>query len=124
MGGSVYEQEGICIFECSPEGPQLRSARDATDLMSEARSQGAKFIVIPAERLGDDFFDLRTRIAGEIAQKFVTYGARVAVVGDISERVAKSQSLSAFVSEANRGKNLWFVTNREELTARLAAGNS
>jgi len=122
MPGSVYEKQGIRIFECSLEGPWLRTARDATELMSEAWSEGAKFIAFPTERLGDDFFDLRTGIAGELAQKFVTYGARVAVLGDISPRLAKSQSLSAFVLEANRGSSLWFVSNQEELTARLSEG--
>jgi hypothetical protein len=122
MFGSVYEREGIRIFECASEGPQLKTARDATDLMSEAWSHGAKFVVIPIERLGDDFFDLRTRVAGELTQKFVTYGTRVSVLGDISQRLAQSQSLSAFVFEANRGTNLWFVNDRDELATRLAAG--
>jgi hypothetical protein len=123
MSGSVYELEGIRVFECASEGPELLTARDATDLMSEAWSQGAQFIAVPVQRLGDAFFELRTRIAGELAQKFVTYGARVAILGDISERLAQSQSLSAFVLEANRGKNLWFVADRQELAARFAAEN-
>jgi hypothetical protein len=123
MAGSVYIQQGILVFECSAEGPALRTARDATDLMGEAWRHGAKIVAIPATRLGDDFFELRTRIAGELVQKFVTYGTRLVVLGDISERVAQSESLRAFVGEANRGKDLWFVSDREQLGVRLADQN-
>jgi hypothetical protein len=88
--------------------------------MSDASGHGAAFIVIPVERLGDDFFNLRTRIAGEIAQKFAIYSARVAVVGNISQRVAASSSLAAFVAESNRGHHLWFVETFQQLGDRLA----
>jgi hypothetical protein len=89
--------------------------------MSAASGQGVAIIAIPIDRFGDDFFDLRTRIAGEFVQKFVTYGSRVAIVGDISRRVAASKSLAAFVSESNRGRDLWFVNDLSDLAKRLTA---
>jgi hypothetical protein len=92
--------------------------------MSAASEFNATFIVIPVERLGDDFFDLRTRIAGEITQKFAMYGKRVAIVGDISDRIAASKSLAGFVIESNRGRDLWFVNHLEELASRLAGASS
>jgi hypothetical protein len=48
--------------------------------MSAAREHVVCLIVPPVDRLGDDFFRLKTRIAGEIIQKFVTYGVRAAIV--------------------------------------------
>jgi hypothetical protein len=48
------------------------------------------------------------------------YGARVAIVGDISQRIAASNSPAAFVRESNRGHNLWFVENLQTLVNRLA----
>src|SRR6185437_16642257 len=109
MSGSFVQVGGIQLYEVSATGPELRTGRDAVDLMSEASEQRALWIVIPEARLGDDFFELRTRVAGEIVQKFAMYGAKVAIVGDISRRIATSQSLAAFVAEANRGESLWFV---------------
>jgi len=55
-----------------------------------------------------------------MAQKFVMYGRRVAIIGDISRRIAASKSLAAFVIESNRGHDLWFVNNLQELVDRLA----
>ena len=48
------------------------------------------------------------------------YGARVAIVGDISQRIAASNSLAAFVRESNRGHDLWFVEDLQTLANRLA----
>lgn len=124
MSGPSIELNGIRVFAVPASGAQLRTGTDAVDVMSAASEFNATFIVIPVERLGDDFFDLRTRIAGEIVQKFAMYGRRVAIVGDISDRIAASKSLAGFVIESNRGRDLWFVNNLEELASRLAGASS
>lgn len=121
MSASSVELHGVRVYVVPPDGPELRSGNDAVDIMSAASEFQATFIAIPVERLGDDFFDLRTRIAGDIVQKFVMYGRRIAIVGDISQRVAASKSLAAFVIESNRGRDLWFVNTMEELALKLTA---
>ena len=120
MPGQFIELSGVRVLEVLASGPPLRNGTDAVDLMSAASEYRATFIVIPVERLGDDFFDLRTCMAGEMAQKFLMYGRRVAIIGDISRRIAASKSLAAFVIESNRGHDLWFVNNLQELVDRLA----
>lgn len=119
--GPLIELSGTQVFATPVNGPELRTAKDAVDLMSAASEYHATFLVIPVERLGDDFFDLRTCIAGEMAQKFAMYGRRVAIVGDISHRIAASKSLAAFVIESNRGHDLWFANNLQEAADRLAS---
>ena len=119
MCGCFIQLAGVQVYEVSGNGPELRTGQDAVDLMSAASEQRATWIAIPAARLGDEFFELRTRIAGEIAQKFAMYGAKVAIIGDISRRMAMSHSLAAFVAEANRGKSLWFVESNQELEDRF-----
>jgi hypothetical protein len=49
----------------------------------------------------------------------VTYGVRLAILGDTSKYANESKAFHDFVYEANRGRDLWFVTNREELDQRL-----
>jgi Domain of unknown function (DUF4180) len=122
VAASSFELNGVRVFEAPAEGPELRSGKDAVDLMSAASEHRATLIAIPVQRLGDDFFNLRTQIAGEMAQKFVIYGSRVAIVGDISQRIAQSKSLAAFVAESNRGRDLWFVDSLEQLKQRLSVG--
>lgn len=119
MLGQCREVKGFRFFEVASQGPELRSGGDAVDVMSAASEYRPVFIAIPVERLGDDFFDLRTGIAGEVVQKFAMYGSRLAIVGDILQRIAESKSLAAFVAESNRGRDLWFVNTLEELADRL-----
>lgn len=107
------------VLECAPEGTRLRRDRDAVDLIGMAFEHRADLIVLPVERLDDDFFRLRTRIAGEIIQKFVNSRLRLAIVGDISRRLDESSALRAFVNESNRGKDVWFLASVEELDRRL-----
>ena len=119
MSDSFLEVKGVRVFPVPDHGPELRTGRDAVDLISAASEHRAKLILIPVQRLGEDFFELRTHIAGEISQKFAMYGARVAILGDVSQRIAQSKSLAAFVAESNRGQGFWFVETLEELKERL-----
>jgi hypothetical protein len=109
----------VPVFMCDPEGPQLRDEADALQLLVDAGRE-AEWVVVPASRVGDDFFELRTRVAGDIVQKFVNYRMGFAVLGDISAHTANSESLAAFVRESNRGRHIWFVSDVAELTAQLA----
>ncbi|WP_406195403.1 DUF4180 domain-containing protein [Kitasatospora sp. NBC_01560] len=102
-------------------GPPVRDERDAVLLLGEAFARDTAWVLAPVERFEDDFFRLRTRVAGEIVQKFVTYRVGLAVVGDISRHTAASEALQAFVRESNRGNQLWFLADEAEFDARLAA---
>jgi len=106
------------IHICEAEGTKLRTERDAVDLI--ASSQGADWILVPVERLDPDFFRLRTRVAGEFIQKLVTYGRRLAVIGDISTYTEESTALRDFVYEANRGRDVWFLSSRADFDSRVA----
>jgi hypothetical protein len=112
---------GTRVLACTPEGAKLGSERDATDLLGECFGTGAIVVAIPAARLSDEFFTLRTGLAGGFIQKFVNYERRLVIVGDVSRWIESSAAFGDFVREANRGHQLWFVADRAELEARLAA---
>src|ERR1035438_10856595 len=109
MATATYELHGIRIFDCPAEGPLLGNSQDAVALIGDAFGQAAKLIVIPASRLSSDFFRLRTGMAGDMLQKFVTYGLKVAILGDIEPHISASTALRDFVTESNRGDAIWFV---------------
>jgi hypothetical protein len=121
MSGAVEEISGVRVLVFGPKGGPMRSDRDAVDLIGDAIGHDVTWVAVPVERLGDDFFRLSTRIAGEAIQKFVTYQRRLAIVGDISAHLAASTALRDFVYESNRGRHVWFVADRAELGQRLAA---
>lgn len=120
MAAQLHHLQGIRVLAADPQGPAVRTERDAVDLIGAGMEHGAAWVAVPAARLGDDFFRLETRIAGETIQKFVNYQMRLAVVGDLSAHLARSKALRDFVYESNRGLHVWFVADLAELEARLA----
>lgn len=107
------------VLVCDPEGPAIDTPRAATDLIGEAMFAGASVLAVPAARLGLAFFQLRSGLAGEIAQKAVNYRLKLAVIGDISGHLAASTALRDWVREANRGREIWFEPDLDSLAARL-----
>ena len=118
MTGQVVERNGVPVLVVGSAGAPIASGDDVLDLIGSAFGQ-AETVAIPAERLDERFFALRTGVAGEIMQKFVNYRLRLAIVGDISAHVAESTALRDLVRESNRGNHVWFVNDLAELDARL-----
>lgn len=73
---------------------------------------GTKNIVIDKKLIAEDFFILSTGLAGEILQKFINYGGRIAIYGDYSRYTSKP--LKDFIYESNKGKDVFFVSTEEE----------
>ena len=111
---------GVCILEYSAEGSVLNNDRAIMDLIADARSRSADMAVVPATRFSPEFFQLRTRIAGDLLQKFVNYHLRLTILGDLPRQASESQSLRDFIRESNRGAHLWFLSTLEELEHKLA----
>ncbi|WP_432972150.1 DUF4180 domain-containing protein [Dactylosporangium sp. CA-233914] len=119
----MTEQEtinGISALVLAAEGPRYGAELSAADLVGEALSHDAELLVVPAPRLADDFYNLRTGVAGEILQKLVNYRLRLAVIGDITAHVEASTALRDLIRESNRGRDAWFLPDRAALDARLA----
>ena len=97
----------------------LSTPQDALDLMSEARySYQASRLILHQENISPEFFDLRTRVAGEILLKFSNYQIRLAIIGDFEKY--PSQSLQAFIRESNQGNQVFFVPDLETAIAKLS----
>ena len=97
------EDEKILIFD-------EQSALDV--FMSLAYETGENKFMISKDNLIEDFFDLRTKIAGEILQKIINYKMKLAIIGDFSKY--KSKSLRDFIYECNSGRDIFFVENEPE----------
>ncbi|WP_307797106.1 DUF4180 domain-containing protein [Actinomadura barringtoniae] len=120
MADVFEELGGVLVLVCSADGETV-GERDATQLIADASyPEPARWVAVPVERLDQAFFQLSSRVAGEIVQKFVTYRMGLAIVGDISRYAEGSKALRDFVRECNRGTQTWFVDDLDALKARLA----
>lgn len=119
MSLTVTDHRGVTVLTFPADGPTVSSDRDAVDLIGQSYEHHPDLVVIPVERLSADFFTLSTRIAGEIVQKFVNYGLRLAILGDITAQLETSAALRDYVRETNQGRHVWFVADLDELNAQL-----
>lgn len=74
---------------------------------------------MPVERVRDEFFRLRSGVAGAVMQKFAHYRLRLVLVGDISHHIAESTALRGFVHATESGRHSWFLPTYDTLDARL-----
>lgn len=91
----------------------LSSLDDALDLIGNISYQGFDKLIIHEKNIIPGFFDLNTKLAGEILQKFVQYQLPICIIGEFSKY--NSESLRDFIKESNKGKHVHFYENLEEL---------
>ncbi|KQX58733.1 MULTISPECIES: DUF4180 domain-containing protein [unclassified Paenibacillus] len=98
----------------------ITDVQSALDLMATVQFEaGCDRIILNRSALSEDFFDLKTRLAGEILQKFINYRKKVAIVGDFS--IFSSESLKDFIYECNKGKDIFFLSNEKEAIDKLSS---
>jgi hypothetical protein len=117
---NAIELHGKRVLTYEGDQRTLASEQDAVDLLGDAFGEEANVVVVPAERVAPDFFRLSTRVAGDVVRKFQMYRVLLVILGDISEYVGASENFRAFVAEINRGKDIWFVADTTELSAKLS----
>jgi len=104
----VYSLNGQRVAEIVPSGAVLDNDRSVNELIAEVRGSQAQWVVIPAARLGQDFFRLAAKSA-DFIEKFISHKLRLAILGDIEAPEALSDKC-VFLRDCN------------ELTARMAPG--
>lgn len=97
----------------------IKDLQSALDLMATVRYEtDCDRIIINKSAISVDFFDLSTKLAGDVLQKYINYQFKIAIVGDFS--VYKSNSLKDFIYECNKGKDIFFLPNENEAVEKLS----
>ena len=100
-----------------PRGRRSATSRERSTSSATPSGRRPTVVVVPVERLSPAFFELRSGVAGAIVQKFVNYRLRLVVVGDPAHHGPTSGPVDDWIREANRGRDLWFVADEDELDA-------
>ncbi|MFZ5391888.1 MAG: DUF4180 domain-containing protein [Patescibacteria group bacterium] len=88
----------------------IKDEQDALDLMANlGYKYGTKTIILRRQNLCAGFFDLKTKIAGSILQKFINYHTRLIILGDFSD--IASENFKSFIRETNKSKRIIFLSN-------------
>ena len=115
---NTVEKIGVLCAVVSGDEILISDAQSALDVLMSAKYQaGTKNIVISKELVADGFFILSTGLAGDILQKYVNYGGRIAIFGDYSHYTSKP--LKDFIYESNKGRDVFFAATEAEAVAML-----
>ncbi len=112
------EKNNIVCTVVESDDVIITDTQSALDLLMSAKYDvGTKNIVIDKKLINEDFFILSRGLAGEILQKYVNYGGRIAIYGDYSHYTSKP--LKDFIYESNKGKDVFFVASEDEAITML-----
>ena len=112
------EKNGITCAIVNSDDIVITDSQSALDVLMTAKYDiGTKNIIISKKLIVKDFFILSSGLAGEVLQKYINYGGRIAIYGDYSHYT--SQPLHDFIYESNKGKDVFFVGTQEEAVDKL-----
>lgn len=113
-------KNGISVAVISGQELLIKDVGTALDLIAQVKFETeSSRLVVQKEAITEDFFRLSTCLAGEILQKYVNYGVKMAVIGDFS--VYTSKPLKDFIYESNRGSDFCFVPDLQKGIEKLAS---
>lgn len=114
----IITLNGITTAHVTADERVIIDAQTALDLMMTVNYEtGTENIAISKNLIVDDFFILSSGLAGEILQKFINYGFRIAIYGDFSKFTSKP--LKDFMYESNKGRDIFFTDSLEKATEKL-----
>lgn len=107
----------ISLAELIDEHFIISQPQDILDIFGNLMGTDCDRIIIHERNLHADFFDLKTRLAGEVLQKFSNYRVKLAIVGDFAKY--NSKSLQDFIFESNKSNYVFFTDSIHKAIQRL-----
>ncbi|KQL33745.1 cytoplasmic protein [Bacillus sp. FJAT-25509] len=119
MDITTTEVNGQLIAIANADSVILIDEQSALDLiMTISYDHKSNRIALNKEAISEDFFNLSTKLAGAVLQKFVNYNIKFAIIGDFSSYTSKA--LKDFIYECNKGNNVFFVSSEQEAIDKLS----
>lgn len=112
MNYQVIEKDNKRYIECASAERLLRTEKDALDLIAASFENDTPLMIIHEEALSEDFFNLRTGLAGAVLQKFMNYHIKVAAIISSEEKI--NDRFREMSLEANKGNDFRVYKNIAE----------
>lgn len=112
MNYRIVNKNNIKYIEFASEAWKLSSEQDVVDCISICMENDIYTIMFPSNVLSEDFFNLKTRLAGMALQKFINYHVKVAVI--IEDKECYNDRFEEMIVEANKGNHFRTFKNIED----------
>lgn len=112
MNYQVREREGKKYIELGSVTAPLNRESDALDLIALCWEHDVKAIMIHHAVLSEDFFRLKTNLAGNMIQKFINYGIKAAAI--VPPETMQKGRFKEMALEMNKGGHFRLYETKEE----------
>lgn len=111
MDYRINEAGNLKYIELVSCAAPVNTEQDALDLVALCGEHETNLLMLPSQVLSDDFFKLKTGVAGGVLQKFINYYVKVAAI--IPKEMVNVGKFKDMASEANRGNQFRIFTEKE-----------
>lgn len=112
MNYQIKEIENKKYIELISTTKPLSTEDDALDLISLCWEHEVNALMIHYATLSEDFFKLKTKVAGNIIQKLVNYGIKAAAI--VPQETIQKGRFKEMAMETNKGNHFRLLENKEE----------
>lgn len=112
MDYQVKQKNNQTYMEVVSAAPLLGSEQDALDLVALFSGQDTALLMIHFAAFSEDFFNLKTRVAGNFIQKLVNYGVKTVAL--IPDEILQKGRFREMALELNRGSHFRMYADIEE----------
>lgn len=113
----VVNDVGIAII--NSDDILIVDVQSALDLMATVNYEvECDRMILNESAICEDFFSLKTQLAGDILQKYMNYRVKIAIIGDFSKY--SSKNFRDFIYECNNGRDIFFLSNEEQALNKLS----
>lgn len=117
MNYKIVENGTKKYIELISSPTPLSTEQDAVDLVALCREHDIDYLMLHGEALSEDFFNLRTGVAGRMMQKFITYSLKTGVI--IPDTSVNKGRFKEMVTESNRSNQFGVFETREDAESWL-----
>lgn len=103
MNYRVVNKNNNKYIEFDSDLRKLSSEQDVVDCISICMENDVYTIILHSNVLSEDFFNLKTGLAGMALQKFINYHVKVAVIIEDEEKI--NERFKEMIMEANKGNH-------------------
>lgn len=114
---SEHKIDEIKFAEIVSKEILIKDLETGLQLMVDIYFQNFDGLIIHSKNICPDFFDLKTRLAGVVLQKFSNYKMKLVILGDFDK--VESKSLNDFIFESNKGGLVNFSETLEKALESL-----
>lgn len=100
MNYKIIELNNIKYIDYNKE---VLGVKDIMDIISSTMETGIFKVLLDGENISEDFYNLRTGLAGEALQKFINYNVKAGIILEDQEKL--NIRFREMIGEANKGND-------------------